>query len=208
MRQEMPICAAVLVGRIDELAGVFGLATQRHGVAARSAVVGAARLHQSLGHRDIAHPVGRLGQLDQDSVGDRHRLMHDPQGAGPAEPGELQPGGGMALGDIASHVDPAEEERHPAGVLALQRRETVAGLLKAHTKLLRQPVDIVANGPRGAAEAAVGHEQRARRVIAQADEQQLTTGRAAQFGAFDHGGNLVFEGEGGELVGELETASF
>ena len=101
---------------IDEFARVLRLAAQRHGVAARRAVIAAARLDQPLGHRDIAHAVGRFGQLDQDPVGDRHRLVHDPQRTGPAEPGELQAGGGVPLGDVAGHVDPAEEERHALGI--------------------------------------------------------------------------------------------
>ena len=95
---------------IDEVGGVIGLAAERHGIAARGAGEAARGLHQPLGHRDIADAVGRFGELDEDAVGDRDRLMDDPQRAGAAEAGELEAGRRMALGDVAGHVDPAEEE--------------------------------------------------------------------------------------------------
>ena len=114
----------------------------------------------------------------------------------------------MALGDVAGHVDPAEEEWHPARILALERGEAVAGLLEADAKLLRQSVDIVPHRARGAAEAAIGHQQGARRVIAQADEEELPAGGAAQLGAFDHGGDLVLQRQRGKLVSKLEAAGF
>lgn len=77
----------------------------------------------------------------------------------------------MALGDVAGHVDPAEEEWHPARVLALQCGEPVAGLLEADPEMLCQPVDIVAHTPRLGAKSLVGHQQRARRIVAQPHEQ-------------------------------------
>ena len=79
----------------------------------------------------------------------------------------------MALGDVARHVHPAEEKRHPARTLALEGREPVAGLFEAGTENLRKPVDIVTNFARGAAEVLVRHQQRPGGVIAEADEQQL-----------------------------------
>ena len=153
---------------------------------------------------EVAHAIGGFGKLAQELARRFKGAMDVPQGAGPAEAGELQAGGRMALGDVAGHVDPAEEERHPARILALQGGEAVAGLFKADAELLGQPVNIVAHGPRRAAKAAIGHQQGPGGIIAQADEQQLAAGRAAQRRAFDHGGNLVLQGQGGQLVCQLE----
>ena len=124
--------------------------------------------------RAVRHDIDRLAQTFGTSFEQAcHRLVHDPQRAGPAEAGELQARGGMALGDIAGHVDPAEVERHAAHVLALQRGQPVAGLLETGAEQLGQPVDVVAHRPRFGAETAIGHQQRAGRIIAQANEQQL-----------------------------------
>ena len=67
----------------------------------------------------------------------------------------------MALGDVARHVDPAEEERHPLCIFALQGGEAVAGLLEAGAESLGQSVDIVAHAARFLAKPAIGHQQRA-----------------------------------------------
>ena len=97
------------------------LAAERHSITARGAVIATRGLHQPLGHRDIAHAIRRFGKLDEDAIGDGHRLMHDPQGAGAPEARKLKACGGMPLGDIPSHVDTAEEEGNAPRTGALQR---------------------------------------------------------------------------------------
>src|SRR3546814_20020304 len=77
--------------------------------------------HQPRRHGDIADAVGRFPQLHVDPVGDGDRFMDIPERAGAAEAGELQTGGAVPLGDVARHVDAAEEEGDAAQAGSLQR---------------------------------------------------------------------------------------
>lgn len=86
----------------------------------------------------------------------------------------------MALGDVAGHVDPAEEEGQPLRARALERREPVAGLFEAHAETLAQPVDIVADVAGGVPERAIGHQQRAGGIVGEADAEQLARGGEAR----------------------------
>ncbi len=51
----------------------------------------------------------------------------------------------MPLGDVARHVDAAEEEGDAERAGALERREPMARLLEAGAEALAQPIDIVAD---------------------------------------------------------------
>src|SRR6056297_3425844 len=115
--------------RIDQLARVLDLAAERDGKAPHRRAETAPRLADIAGQADIAHPVRRLGQLPQEPPRRLEGAMHVPQRTGPAEPRELQAGGGMALGDRAGLIDPDKEERDPLGAGTLQRRQAVADLL-------------------------------------------------------------------------------
>jgi hypothetical protein len=102
------------------------LAAQRDGVAAHRRAPGAAGFRDVAGEDHVAHAVGRFGQLAQEAARRLEGAVHVPQRAGAAEAGELQPRGGVALGDRAGLIDADEEEGHALGARALQGREPVA----------------------------------------------------------------------------------
>src|SRR3546814_11312718 len=75
----------------------------------------------------------------QYAVGDRRRLVDDPQRARPAEARELQSRGAVPLGDIARHVDAAEEHRdrseeHTSELQSLMRISYAVFCLKKKKK--------------------------------------------------------------------------
>jgi hypothetical protein len=106
---------------IDEIGRVAQFAAQRDGEAARGRAKTAAGFRDIARKADVAHPVGRFGQLAQETARCLERAMHVPQGAGAAEAGELQTRGRMALGDRARLIDADEEEGDPLGARTLQR---------------------------------------------------------------------------------------
>lgn len=95
--------------------------------------------------------------------------MDDPQRAGAAEARELQPRCGVPLGDIARHIDTAEEHRDAARAGTLEGREAVASLFEADPIVHPQPVDIVAHRAGAGAERGIGHQHRAGGVVGEAD---------------------------------------
>src|SRR3546814_19807759 len=95
--------------------------------------------HQPFGHAYIARPVGGLGQLHHNAVGNSHCLMHDPERASAAESREFQSRCRMPLGDIACHVHAAEKERRSAFFWTLQCRQAVGGLFETTPNKLAKP---------------------------------------------------------------------
>jgi hypothetical protein len=81
-------------------------------------------------------------------------------------------------------------------------------MLPAMSTRAKQPVDIVAQGARGAAEALVGHEQRARCIVAEPDREEVARGLGLQGCGGDDFGDLARERERGNLIGQLEAAGF
>src|SRR3546814_10842460 len=75
----------------------------------------------------------------------------------------------VPLGDVARHVDAAEEHRNAARAGALERREPVARLFEADAILHPQPVDVVPHRPRAGTEGGIRHQHRARGIVREPD---------------------------------------
>src|SRR6056297_2961947 len=114
---------------INDRSGVGDFAAEADGEAADGSVEAPALPRDVHREAEIAHPVGRLGELAQNPSRCLEGAVHVPQGTGAAEAGELQARGRMPLGDRAGLVDPDEEERHALCAGPLERREPVADLL-------------------------------------------------------------------------------
>jgi hypothetical protein len=142
---------------------VGDLAAEADGVAADRRAEAAAGLRDVAGEAEVAHAVGRLGELAQEAARRLEGGVHVPERAGAAEAGELQAGGGMALGDGAGLVDADEEERHALGAVALQGREALGDLLDRGIEGEGQGLEIVAQRPargRGSGRRAGGPRRR------------------------------------------------
>ncbi|KAG5722280.1 hypothetical protein E4T56_gene3103, partial [Termitomyces sp. T112] len=190
---------------IDELAGQRDFTPQHHRIAARRAEIGIRGFDQPLGKENKAPPLGHLGHLQMDAVGDRHRLMRDPQRTGAAETRELQTIGRVALGDIARHVDPAKSDGYAALVGPLQVGQAVAGLFKTGAEDLAQAVNIMAQPPRRVAKRAIGHQQSPRRIIGQPHGEQIARGLGAHPALLHRLGNLLRQRDGAKLIGQLKA---
>ncbi len=128
---------------IDEAARMRHLDPQPDGKAPDRGVIGARMLGHIARQQQIAHPVGRLGQLAQEAARLLKGLMHVPQRTGATEARELQAGRGMALGDGAGLIDAHEKERHPLGAGTLQRGQSMRHLLQRGAEQMGQPLQVV-----------------------------------------------------------------
>ncbi|MPM57793.1 hypothetical protein SDC9_104616 [bioreactor metagenome] len=84
--------------------------------------------------------------------------------------------GRLPLGDVARTVHTNEEKRHAWCTLALQRGKPVAYGLEAHTKALRELVDVVMQLLRRLQERRIRQHQRARKIVGQPDARQPARG--------------------------------
>jgi hypothetical protein len=95
---------------IHQIGGVFHLAAEPDGISAdRRPERSAGFLHVAC-EAEVAHAVGRLGQLAQEAARRLEGLVDVPERTGAAEARELEPGGRVALGDRAGLIDADEEE--------------------------------------------------------------------------------------------------
>ena len=84
----------------------------------------------------------------------------------------------------------------------------MAGLLKADMEGLAQPVDIMPHSARFFPKAPIGHQDRACRIVCEADRQQLARGGCAQFRALYDFADFAAQRGCGQLVGQLEATAF
>jgi hypothetical protein len=99
----------------------------------------------------------------------REGLVDIPERAGAADPGEVEAGGRLTLGDVASPVDPHEDERHAARPRTLQCTEAVRDGLVADVEPSLQEGDVVAEGLRRIQEWLVRQDQGTSKVASKAD---------------------------------------
>ncbi len=106
----------------------------------------------------------------------------------------------MPLRDVARHVDAAEKEWDAAQAGPLKRRKAMAGLFEADAKAAAQPVDIVAHLPRSLTKLGVGHQQRARGIIAKTNGEQPVRALHRQGGTVHHVGDYGLSFQHHQLV--------
>jgi hypothetical protein len=212
IRQEMPIGSkargfvrSIRRHRRDRGA-CTDLAAEPDGIAADRRAEAAAGLLHVAGEAEVAHAVGRLGQLAQEAARRLEGLVDVPERAGAAEAGELEPRRRVALGDRAGLVDADEEERHALGARPLQRREAVRHLLDRGAEGRgRAPRGRGAGLARGR-EAAVGQERGAGEVVGKADLGDGAGLFGLEAGEVERGLEQVVLLEERDLVQHLEPA--
>ena len=114
------VCAADIKPiRIDQRAGMRDLAPQRDRKARDWCAKASGRFGDVSRDRNLAHTIGRFGQLAQELPRCFKGTVYIPKRASATKAGKLQPRRGMAFGDGASLIDAHEKERHPicAGAL-------------------------------------------------------------------------------------------
>src|ERR1700730_17219380 len=154
---------------VDEPLGVLEIAAQAdsEGFAKRS--VAAVAPGDCPGDPQVAAAVGHLGQLGLDLAGMHEGLVDIPERTGAADPGEVETGSRLTLGDIARPVNPHEDERHAARPGALQCTEAVRDGLVADVEPSLQERDVVAEGLRAIQECLVRQDQGTSKVTGEAD---------------------------------------
>lgn len=113
---------------IDKLIRITNLTSKANGVASNGGSIRPGGFGNIARQTEITHAVGRFGKLTQKAAGRLKRLMHVPQGAGPAETRELKARRGMAFGDRACLVNPNKKEWHAFGTGTLQCGKSVPDL--------------------------------------------------------------------------------
>src|SRR5262245_10675161 len=117
------------------------------------------------GEAEVTHAVRGLGQLAQDASGTLERLVGVPERTGGAEPGELEFGGAVALGDVSGAVDAGEEDGDTLAPGALQRAEAMADLLDRGAETGGEKLEIVAQVLRRFQEGRIGQQQRPGEIV-------------------------------------------
>ena len=105
---------------VDEPVGLGDVAAQADGELLARGAKGLDLALDVAGDSQVAVPVGHGGDLAGDAVGGLEGPVDHPQRAGAAGAGEVEAGGGLALGDIARAVGADEKERHALGARALE----------------------------------------------------------------------------------------
>ncbi len=144
-------------------------AAEGDGEVGAGGVVAEAAAGHGAGDPEVAFAVRHLGDLGEDAAGGGERLVDRPQGAGAAEAGEVEVGGGLAFGDVAGPVHAQEGEGDAAPAGALEGAEAVADRFEADAEAGLEEFDVVVEFLGGRVEGGVRHEERAREVVGEAD---------------------------------------
>ena len=158
------------------------------------------------GDGEIAVPVGRFDQLGDDLARGLECGVQVPARAGAAEAREGELVAGVALGDVPGRIDPEHEEGNAARAGPAQGGEAVRDLFDIGAIFAAQPVDRIAHLLGALEEAAIGHHDRARRIIGEAHVEQLGDAFVGRSGFGDHAVEHRGEFGQGQLVGERERA--
>jgi hypothetical protein len=92
----------------------------------------------------------------------------------------------VTLGDVARHIDPAKEDRHASGALALQCRQAMTNLLEARPIEQRQSVHVVAFGAGRLPEMLVWHQHGPGCIIGETYLEEFARGVRTEIGIRSH----------------------
>ena len=105
------------------------------------------------------------GYLASDAVGRFKGAVDYPQRARATRAGEVEGGGGLALGDIPSAVSADEGKGNAVKAWALESSQALRGGFETGAKVVAQKVDIVAGFLSHREERLIGHGDRSSEVL-------------------------------------------